>query len=131
MDGAIHYRIVGEYEEEESMRYELPFEQSEQPLTLTELIDLIDGACHPEPYCPGGILTSNWTAMKDMGYEAGEIIGFLSLSSPSTRSWAPATRPWVSNGLRKTGRLNMKRVRRSPRKIKSCLRTSEGNLPSA
>ena len=82
VDGAIHYRIVGEYEEEESMRYELPFQQSDQPLTLGELIDLIDGACHPEPYCPGGILTSNWTSMNDMGYEASEIIGFLSLSSP-------------------------------------------------
>ena len=82
VNGAIHYRIVGEYEEEESMRYELPFEQSELPLTLAELIDLIDGACQLEPYCPGGILTSNWTAMSTWGYEAWEIIGFLSLSSP-------------------------------------------------
>jgi len=82
VEGAIHYRIVGEYEEEESMRYELPFEQSEQPLTLTELIDLIDGACQPEPYCPGGILTSNWTAMSTWDYDPVEILGFLSLSSP-------------------------------------------------
>lgn len=80
-DGVIRYRIVGEYEEDESMRYELPFEESEKPLTLTELIELIDGACHPEPWCPGGILTSNWTSMNDMGYGASEIIGFLSLSS--------------------------------------------------
>lgn len=82
VDGAIHYRIVGEYEEEESMRYELPFQQSEQPLMLTELIDLIDGACQPEPYCPGGILTSNWSAMSTWDYDPVEIIGFLSLSSP-------------------------------------------------
>lgn len=82
LDGAIHYRIVGEYEEEESMRYELPFEHMEQPLTLAELIGFIDGACHPEPAYPGGIFTSNWEALSDMGYEACEIIEFLSLSSP-------------------------------------------------
>ena len=81
-NGAIHYRIVGEYEEEESMRYGLSFDESDQPLTLTELVGLIDGACQPEPYCPGGILTTNWTAMNDMGYEAWETIDFLSLSSP-------------------------------------------------
>lgn len=82
VDGAIHYRIVGEYEEEESMRYELPFQESAQPLTLTELIDLIDGAGNPEPCYPGGILTSNWTYMRACGNEPLEIIGFLSLSSP-------------------------------------------------
>ena len=82
LDGAIHYRIVGEYEEEESMRYELPFKHSEQPLTLAELIDFIDGACHPEPAYPGGIFTSTWEAMNDMGYSGWEIISFLSLSSP-------------------------------------------------
>jgi hypothetical protein len=82
LDGAIHYRIVGEYEEDESMRHELPFQHSEQPLTLRELIDLIDGACTTEPYCPGGILTSNWTTMRTWGYQPVEIIGFLSLSSP-------------------------------------------------
>lgn len=82
VDGAIHYRIVGEYEEDESMRFELSFEQSERPLTLGELIDLIDGASNPEHWCPDGILTSNWTSMNDMDYEASEIIGFLSLSSP-------------------------------------------------
>ena len=81
-NGAIRYRIVGEYEEEESMRYELPFEQSDRPLTLGELIDLIDGACQAEPWCPGGILTSNWTAMSTWGCDEEEIIGFLSLSSP-------------------------------------------------
>ena len=37
----IRYRIVGEYEEDESMRHQLPFAVTDQPLSLGELMDMI------------------------------------------------------------------------------------------
>ena len=82
MDGAIHYRIVGEYEEDEGMRYQLPFEKSDQPLTLGRLMELIDGAFIEDCAYPGGIFTSSWSMMNEFGYDPEDIIGFLSLSSP-------------------------------------------------
>ena len=52
-DGVIRYRVVGEYEDEEGMRYVLPFETREQPLSLSELMEFIDGAYMPGCPCRG------------------------------------------------------------------------------
>jgi hypothetical protein len=78
---SIHYRIVGEYEEDEGMRYQLPFETSAQPLSLAELMKLIDGAQQDDCAYPGGILTSMWAMMSDYYHDTQEIISFLSLDS--------------------------------------------------
>ncbi|MCZ6830034.1 MAG: hypothetical protein O7F73_10685 [Gammaproteobacteria bacterium] len=81
-DGVIRYRIVGEYEDEEGMRYVLPFETREQPLSLSELMELIDGAYIPGSVYSGGILTSSWEMMYEHGYDDEELVDFISLSSP-------------------------------------------------
>ena len=51
----ISYKVVGEYEEE--MSYELPFDHSEMPLTLGELVQLMDGTNLPDDIFSGPELT--------------------------------------------------------------------------
>ena len=80
-DAVIRYRIVGEYEEDELMRYELPFETTERPLSLAQLMGFIDAAYIPDCAYHGGILTSHWAMMTEFAYDPQETIGFLSLSS--------------------------------------------------
>ena len=72
---------MSEYEEDELMRYELPFETNERPLSLAQLMGFIDAARIPDCAYPGGILTSHWAMMTDFGSDPQETIGFLSLSS--------------------------------------------------
>jgi hypothetical protein len=81
-DGSIRYRIVGEYEEEEGMRLIMPFDTSEQPLTLGRLMELIDGACIPGDVYSGGVFTSSWEMTREFSTDEDEIVNFLSLSSP-------------------------------------------------
>jgi hypothetical protein len=78
--GVIHYRIVGEYEEE-GTGYALCIESTEEPLSLGELMVLINSASVAGDIYPGGILGSTWLMMSDSGYGRDEIIDFLSLSS--------------------------------------------------
>lgn len=80
-DAVIRYRIVGEYEEDELMRYKLPFETTERPFSLAQLMGFIDAAYIPDCAYPGGILTSHWAMMTDFAYGPQETVGFLSLSS--------------------------------------------------
>jgi hypothetical protein len=54
-DKIISYKVVGEYEEE--MSYELPFDHSEMPLTLGELVQLMDGTNLPDDIFSGPELT--------------------------------------------------------------------------
>ena len=80
-DGKIRYSVYDEYETE----YELAFNESELPLTLGELIKLIDGSRHPESEMPGGLLTSHWEYMLDWGNSLDEAIDFASIES----AWYP------------------------------------------
>ena len=81
VDGKIHYLVVDEYETE----YELAFTESELPLTLSELIELIDGSRHPESEMPGGLLTSHWEYMLEWNYALDKAIDFASIES----AWYP------------------------------------------
>ena len=60
----IRYRIVGEYEEEESMRQQLPFDVTDRPLSLGELMDMIQGANTSDSTCPVGIFSSCWSILR-------------------------------------------------------------------
>lgn len=79
-DDIIRYRIVGEYEDD-GMPYTLPFETSDRPLTMKELLKMIDGATQEGDCYPGGIFTSTWSMLAEFSTDAEDIIGFLSLSS--------------------------------------------------
>jgi len=99
----IRYRIVGEYEEEEGPGYVLCIESTEEPLTLGELMVLINSASVAGDIYPGGILGSNWLMMRDSGYRSEEIIDFLSLSSafyPEIgRCYRELAETWVENNV--------------------------------
>jgi hypothetical protein len=77
----IRYRIVGEYEEEEAMRQQLPFDVTDQPLSLGELMDMIQGAKTSDTPCTVGIFSSIWSMMLEFADDPEEIAGFLSVSS--------------------------------------------------
>ncbi len=77
----IRYRIVGEYEEDEAMRQQLPFDVTDQPLSLGELMDMIEGANTSDSTCPVGIFSSSWIMMLEFADWPEEIAGFISVSS--------------------------------------------------
>lgn len=81
VDGRIRYSVDDEYETE----YELAFTESEMPLTLGEVIGLIDGSKHPESDMPGGLLTSHWENMIEWGESLDKAIDFASIES----AWYP------------------------------------------
>ena len=79
----IRYSIVGEYEDEEGMSYDLPFETSKSPLSMQELLAFMDGATYQNDLYPGGILSSSWFMMHEFGHDdVAGVSEFLSLSSP-------------------------------------------------
>ena len=77
----IRYRIVGEYEEDETMRQQLPFDVTDRPLSLEELMDMIEGARTSDSAHSGGIFSSSWFMMLEVTNAPEEIVGFLSVSS--------------------------------------------------
>jgi hypothetical protein len=77
----IRYRIVGEYEEEEYMRQQLPFDVAGQPLSMGELMDMIQGAKTSDSTCPVGIFSSSWIMMLEFAEWSEDIAGFISVSS--------------------------------------------------
>ena len=76
----IKYRVACEYEDM-GLVYVPPFDESEKPLTLAELMQLIDGSKVEDGPYPGGLLASNWAMMQDSCCDEEEIVSFLSLSS--------------------------------------------------
>jgi len=78
----IEYRIVGEYEEDESWRCRLPFDTSKEPLSLGELMDLMQRSNQAGSGYPGGLFAASWAMMRDHYYDEADTIAFLSLSSP-------------------------------------------------
>ena len=69
----IRYSIVGEYEDEEGMSYDLPFETSKSPLSMQELLAFMDGATYQNDLYPGGILSSSWFMLRLCGLTQSKI----------------------------------------------------------
>ncbi|MDH3672661.1 MAG: hypothetical protein OES46_16135, partial [Gammaproteobacteria bacterium] len=82
VDGFIRYSVASEYDDVEDMRYRLAFDQSERPLTLAELVQLIDGAYIPENIFPGGLITEPLELNYDSGADLDSLMGFISIDSP-------------------------------------------------
>jgi len=77
---AVRYRIVDEYEDQ-GAHYELSCDTSERPLSLSELMVVLENASQPGCAYPGGVLSSLWSMMEDFYDDEEEIIGFASMSS--------------------------------------------------
>ncbi|TFH41435.1 MAG: hypothetical protein E4H01_14990 [Lysobacterales bacterium] len=80
----IRYSVCDEYETE----FELAFTESEQPLTLGELIQLIDGSKHPEEECSGGLLVCHWEHMLSWGKGVDAAMDFAWIQSAWYRQLA-------------------------------------------
>jgi len=76
----IKYRVVGEYEEQ--MQYVLPFDQSDRPLILAELVQLIDGSRIPDDIFFGGLVIGNWECGYSESCDVDDAMSFISISSP-------------------------------------------------
>ena len=77
----IRYSVCDEYDTE----FELAIAESEQPLTLGELIALIDGSKHPEEEQAGGLLVCHWENMISWGESADAAVDFAWIQS----AWYP------------------------------------------
>ena len=77
----IRYDVCDEYDTE----FNLALSSSEQPLSLGELIQLIDGSGHPEEQEPGGLLVCHWENMIEWDYSPDEAVDFASIES----AWYP------------------------------------------
>ena len=93
-------RSYDEYETE----YELAFTESELPLTLGELVELIDGSRHPESEMPGGLLICHWENMLDWNYALDKAIDFASIESAWYPELASTTSKWPSTGARRSAK---------------------------
>jgi hypothetical protein len=80
--GVIRYRVVGEYDENERMRYQQPFDQSLEPLTLSELIMLMDGSFIPADRFSGGLVVANWNCAYEDECDVNQALEFVTISSP-------------------------------------------------
>jgi hypothetical protein len=81
-DALIHYRIVDEYEDQSSV-YHCEPENSTGPLTMGELIELVDNARGEGMYPDYGTgLTTVWRDFNvDNGSSPEEMVGFVRVSS--------------------------------------------------
>jgi hypothetical protein len=77
----IKYSVVTEYDDEEGLRYKMPFNESDKPLTLGDLIKLIEGSHIPTNIYPGGIVESCWWTEYDEDRSVEDAIAFISISS--------------------------------------------------
>ena len=96
----IRYSVCDEYETE----YRLAVTESELPLTLGELIALIDGSGHPEEEKPGGLLVCHWENMLEWSYPLDECIDFASIDSAWYPELTGITSKWPSTGARRSAR---------------------------
>jgi hypothetical protein len=79
--GKIRYDVCDEYDS----TFELAFSESDQPLTLAELIAFIDGSKHEDDEEPGGLLVCHWENMCEWGESLDDAIGFAWIQS----AWYP------------------------------------------
>ena len=77
----IRYSVCDEYDTE----FDLAFTDSELPLRLRELIQLIDGSGHAEELEAGGLLMCHWENMISWDYGPGEAVAFAWIRS----AWYP------------------------------------------
>jgi hypothetical protein len=80
-DGEIRYRIVDEYEE----TYVTAVERSREPLTLGEMLGLLDHSHHPDAPIAEvayGMVEGLWEHDFRMGDSPEDVIKFVSPSSP-------------------------------------------------
>jgi len=63
------------------MRYQIPFDRSEEPLTLEEMVKLIDGSFIPGDIYSGGLVISNWQCSFDSDHDLELAMQFVSTSS--------------------------------------------------
>ena len=78
----IRYAVCDEYETE----FELAFSETDQPLTLGELIEFIDGSNHPEEESKGtGLLVCHWEHMYSWGEGIEAAVTFAWIES----AWYP------------------------------------------
>ena len=80
-DGLIRYSVASEYDDVEEMGYRLPFDQSERPLTLAELVKLIDSSYLPGNTYPGGIVIEPLELNYDSDADLDSLMGFVSIDS--------------------------------------------------
>jgi len=77
----IRYVVRDEYDTD----FELAFSESEQPLTLQELIAFIEGGGHEDERQWGGLLVCHWEQMYDWNEELDACVGFAWVQS----AWYP------------------------------------------
>jgi hypothetical protein len=77
----IKYIVVSEYDDDGTSQYQMPFNESDDPLTLEALINLIDGSHIPGDIHPGGIVESCWWAGYEEEASVEEGIAFIYISS--------------------------------------------------
>ena len=80
-NGMIVYRVASEHDDNEDMRYQIPFDRSEEPLTLEEMVKLIDGSFIPGDIYSGGLVISNWQCSFDSDHDLELAMQFVSTSS--------------------------------------------------
>lgn len=77
----IRYSVCDEYGTE----FELAFTSSEQPLSLAELVQLIDGSGLPDEQAAGGLLVCHWENMISWNHGPYEAVEFAWIQS----AWYP------------------------------------------
>ena len=85
--GRYHYRIVDEYES----TFDISRKSSNKPLTLGQLIDLLQSSSCPDWTCPCGMVEGFWEAEREHGMESLEDnVNFASIESdfyPKLSDW--------------------------------------------
>ena len=85
--GRYHYRIVDEYES----TFDISRKSSNKPLTLGQLIDLLQGSSCPDWTHPCGMIEGFWEAEREHGMESLEDnVNFASIESdfyPKLADW--------------------------------------------
>ena len=85
--GRYHYRIVDEYES----TFDISRESSSKPLTLGQLIDLLQSSSCPDSTYPCGMVERFWEAEREHGMESLEDnVNFTSIESdfyPKLADW--------------------------------------------
>ena len=79
--GKIWYSVVDEYD----MPYKLLFEESDNPLSLGELVKFLDGSSNRDDIYPGGLVISHWNSCLEGCMDAEEATEFASVES----AWYP------------------------------------------
>ena len=84
--GKIRYRVVDEYES----TFVLAVDNSEQPFSLGEFIEFIEGSSQGDASATGGLLQSHWNFNYEYGGGGEESVDFASIES----AWYPGLVSW-------------------------------------